>query len=116
MMFLLALSAVLFSGCQYDEVLPQEVEIPIDPISYELDIQPFFDAKCVSCHGGSIPPNLSGSTSYNQLISGSWINTIDPENSALYESIAIGGSMETYATPSERAILLAWIQQGALDN
>ena len=114
----LAITAVLViaSSCQYDEVLPQEVEIPVDPISYSLDIQPFFDAKCVSCHGGSIPPNLSASGSYDVLISGNWINTNDPASSPLYQSIEVGGSMESYATPTERAILYAWIQQGASNN
>ena len=107
---------VFASSCHYDEVLPREVEIPVDPISYSLEIQPFFDAKCVSCHGGSIPPDLSASVSYNELISGNYIDTTNPENSSLYLSVDNGGSMEIYATPEERAILLAWIEQGALNN
>jgi len=111
-----ALILAFASSCHYDEVLPREVEVPTDPISYDLDIQPFFDAKCVSCHGGSVAPNLSASGSYNELVTGNYINTSNPESSLLYTKIDVGGTMESYATPTERAIILAWIEQGALDN
>ncbi len=111
-LFIMALA----TSCHYDEVLPREIEIPVEPISYSLNIQPFFDAKCVSCHAGSVPPDLSASVSYNELISGNYIDTANPENSSLYESIDNGGSMEIYATAEERAILLAWIEQGAMNN
>ncbi|MEP1095586.1 MAG: hypothetical protein ABJG78_10775 [Cyclobacteriaceae bacterium] len=107
---------VFTSSCHYDEVLPQVVELPDEPQSYATDIQPFFEAKCNACHGGSIPPNLSASVSYSELISGNYIDTSNPASSPLYTSIDIGGSMETYATPSERAMVLAWIEQGAPDN
>ena len=107
---------VCASSCYNDEVLPVEVDPITEPQSYELNIQPFFDANCVTCHKGSIPPNLSASESYNALITGSYINTATPENSLLYTKIAIGGSMEPYATPEERAMVLAWIEQGAQDN
>ena len=110
------LVVLLLSSCQYDEVLPPVVEIPDDPVSYELDIQPFFDAKCNQCHGGSIPPNLSATASYNTLVTGNWIDTDNPSNSRIYQSVDVGGSMESYATPTEVALLLLWIEQGALDN
>ena len=115
---LLILGAVLVmvSSCQYDEVLPQVVELPDDPVSYELDIQPFFDAKCTQCHAGSIAPNLSAGVSYDELINNNWINTTTPASSPLYQSIDLGGSMETYASPTERALLLKWIEQGASNN
>ncbi|MDA0195579.1 MAG: hypothetical protein O2887_19045 [Bacteroidetes bacterium] len=113
--FNLAMAAVLMcvSSCYYEDVAPVEVVVPVDPINYELEIQPFFDAKCIACHGGSISPNLSASVSYDELISGNWINTTASESSPLYMSINIGGNMEAYATPAERAIILAWIEQGA---
>lgn len=107
---------VAASSCKYDEVLPREVEVPTETVSYELDIQPFFEAKCVSCHSGGIPPNLEASVSYNELLNNGWLNVEDPANSALYISIELGGSMENYATPEERALVLAWITQGAENN
>jgi mono/diheme cytochrome c family protein len=116
--FNLTMAAILMcvSSCYYEDVAPVEVVIPDDPINYVLDVQPFFDANCIACHGGSISPNLSASVSYEELISGNWINTTAPESSRLYVSIDMGGNMEAYATPAERAIILAWIEQGASGN
>lgn len=116
--FTLAIATIFFtaSSCYYEQVVPAEVEVPTEVISYDLDIQPFFDAKCTSCHGGSVSPNLSRGVSYQELVSGDWIDAEVAEDSPLYQSIAVGGSMEGYATPSERATLLAWIEQGASDN
>ncbi len=112
-----ALLLVVFTtSCYYDEVLPQVVELPDEDISLSIDLQPFFEEKCNSCHGGSVAPNLTSSVAYDELISGNYINTSDPESSLLYTKIIVGGSMESYATLTERAITLAWIQQGALDN
>ncbi len=51
---------------------------PEQLIHYPSDVQPIFDAKCISCHGNTTPDgdlNLTGtvdyrySTSYNQLVS-----------------------------------------------
>ncbi len=111
-----AVALLFFASCYYEEVVPLAVEIGDDPISYELDVQPFFEAKCNACHAGSVPPDLSVEVSYNELISDNWINTEDPASSPLYLSIIEGGSMEIYATPAERAMLLAWIEQEASNN
>jgi len=117
--FLLAASIATFiftfvTGCYYDQVIPEK---PIGDVSYSRDMQPFFNAKCVRCHNGSVPklillPNVS----YDELISGGYVNTADPPNSLLYIKIAPGGSMEQHATSSETAVTLKWIEQGALDN
>jgi len=107
---------VVSYSCKYDEILPPQVELPEDTISYELDIQPFFDAKCVSCHAGTVPPNLEASVSYEILIEDNWVDTAAPAESPLYLSIEIGGSMETYANATERALVLKWIEQGANNN
>lgn len=102
------------TGCYYDKVLPVE---PEGDISYSTDMQPFFDSKCVSCHnGGGVPLDLSPGVSFDALISGNYINASDPASSSLYTKINTGGSMESYATDSERAITLKWIEQGAQNN
>ena len=108
-----AVLLMLNTGCYYDQVLPVE---PEGEISYSIDIQSFFDAKCNSCHGGGVAPNLSAPDSYSTLFSGGYINTSNPESSSLYTEIDVGGGMESYATPSQRALVLKWIEQGALDN
>ncbi len=101
------------TGCYYDQVLPVE---PEGDIHYAQDMQPFFDAKCASCHPDDSQPDLQVGTSYNSLISGNYINTSDPSSSKLYVKISAGGSMEGFATDAERAITLKWIEQGAQNN
>ena len=106
--------AIINTGCYYDQVY---IAPPEGDISYSADIQAFFDASCVSCHnGGGIPLNLDVSVSYNELLNGNYINTATPATSLLYTKIATGGSMEQYATDSERAKTLKWIEQGAKNN
>jgi hypothetical protein len=52
------------------------------PIDYRYDIQPIWDAKCISCHGGSQAPDLRGtetthfSASYQNLIDGGYVSRL----------------------------------------
>jgi hypothetical protein len=102
------------SGCYYDQVLPVE---PEGEISYSMDMQPYFDSKCVTCHNGTgVPLNLTPSVSYDELMSGGYVNTTDPTSSLLYTKIAPGGSMEQYSSSTETAMTLKWIEQGAKNN
>jgi len=101
------------NGCEYVQIMPVE---PEGEISYSLDIQPFFNSKCISCHAGNIPPNLEATVSYDELVADNYINTSNPQNSLLYTKINVGGSMETYVSNTEKALLLKWIEQGAKNN
>lgn len=106
---------LVMSSCTKDYVMPPPPLDPTDTIYYSLDMQPFFDAKCINCHGGA-SPNLEHPGSYDNLIGGGYVDVANPANSSLYIAINVGGSMESYATPEERAMTLAWIEQGALNN
>jgi hypothetical protein len=109
--------AFFASGCYYDQVAPVVVELPDEPLSYSLEIQPIFDAKCASCHNGTgVPLDLSSDVSYDALFSGNYIDKAEPDNSSLYTKIDAGGSMEQYTTATEKAIILKWIEQGAENN
>ena len=111
-----AIAALLFStSCKKEYLQTAPPPDPNVPVSYSADIQPFFNARCVSCHG-SVAPNLAASVSYNNLIQGGYINLATPENSLLYTKINVGGSMEGYANSTERQMTLLWIEQGALNN
>lgn len=103
------------SGCYYDHVLPAQVE---GDISYAQEIQPIFNSKCTSCHGGTSPAiglDLEAANSYNNLINGNFINVSDPVNSLLYVKIN-SGSMAIYASDLDRATILKWIEEGAKNN
>jgi len=110
----LVLLTTLNTGCYYDKVLPPKVE---QEVSYANDMQPFFDAMCTGCHDGTAAPlNLLPDVSYDAIISGGYVNTDDASASIFYVKIIPGGSMESYASEAERALTLAWIEQGAKNN
>ena len=105
----------------YDELVE---EPPIDqPVSFQNDIIPIFNADCnfSGCHNtGGIHPDLTASEAYNSLISeDELIDTDVPENSHLY--IWVNGQGDLPMPPSGTdpfisATILAWIEQGALNN
>lgn len=82
-------------------------------VSYSGDMQPFFDTKCVSCHGSNVP-NLESPGSYDNIINGGYVNTTDPASSTLYT--VLFGFMGNNVSDSEKDMVLRWIEQGALDN
>jgi hypothetical protein len=104
---------VFTTGCYYDEILLPEIEV--GDVSYSEDIQPYFDAECVVCHSaaGGAAPNLEAAVSYDILLNEGWVDIDNPSSSSLYISIAPGGSMATYSSPTETAMVLKWIELGA---
>src|SRR6478735_1718934 len=85
--------AVGLSGCYYDQVASFE-GLPTN-VSLKNDVQPIFNRDCnlSGCHD-AIPshhPSLTPENAYNDLTSGGYVNTTDPEKSILYLSINGGG-------------------------
>jgi hypothetical protein len=121
---LIGVSLILYlafsTGCYYDQVVPVVPELPEEDVSYAGEMQPYFDAKCVSCHNGTgIPLNLVASVSYSNLLTGGsppYVDVANPTSSKLYTKIAAGGSMEQYSSPTETAMTLKWIEEGAQNN
>jgi len=116
-LLLFALVGFLFSSCEYEWIQPIKPPIP-DVVSYSADIQPIFDRDCNSsaCHAaGSTPPDLSEGNSYDALINGNYVDVETPEASILYTTMK-SGSMRFYTNPGDEEIVLAWIEQGALNN
>ena len=91
-------------------------------INYESQIQPIFNANCVSCHtpGGSATLDL---TSYNGVMTGGWtgpaITAGDHVNSLLYQRLILpqfsAGSMPPNVPLSQAQIdlIAQWIDEGA---
>ena len=91
-------------------------------IDYNSQIQPIFNANCVTCHqyGGSATLNL---TTYNGLITGGWSGQSiifgNHEGSLLYQRIiqeeGTDGSMppNNPLSQSEIDLIAQWINQGA---
>lgn len=114
-LFLAGFLLLVVAGCtKYEIPAPELPEgIPAD-VSYSADVQPIFDAKCVSCHGGATSPDLTRDWSYDELIDGDYVNTDDPLESPLYQIFL--GTHDGRATEEEVLTILGWIVEGAEDN
>lgn len=117
--FICALCIItLLGGCYNDAVLPEGPgEIPLD-VSFSQDIIPIFNASCnvAGCHNaGGIPPDLTAANAFSSLNNGGYINTSDPANSKLYQRMA-SDMPPSGINAGDNALVLAWIEQGALDN
>lgn len=120
LLFLSGSLLFLLTACEYDYIVPTPPVAPPpadDTISFAQDVQPFFNAKCVSCHAGSVAPNLISGQSYSACVP-AYVTAGNPETSELYTVCKIGGSMTTYATitPAELDLLYRWIYAGAKND
>lgn len=107
----------VLASCTYDTKEFEEVVIP-DEVSFSVDVVPIFEAKCndSGCHSGAISPDLQADVAYNNLIFGGYVtDTIAAANNLLYTKID-GGSMTSYASDQDRALIKIWIEDGAIDN
>ena len=108
--FLFFLIGLLFS-CEKVTLEPESFDFD-QPVSFQDDVIPIFENKCVSCHNGSREPDLRTDNAYQSLIDDEeYINTSDPEMSKLYTVLL--GSHDARATEIEKNTILAWIKQGA---
>lgn len=78
------------------------------------DIQPIFNANCITCHGAVKSPDLRTGKSYQALTTGGFV-TAPGETSRLYLQLN-SSSHISRATDTERLKILGWINQGALNN
>ena len=114
------LIATGLNACYYDEVATFE-GVPTN-VSLKNDVQPIFDRDCnmSGCHdaGPSHNPSFVKEKAYNDLTSGGYVNTADPENSVLYLSVNGGGMPAGRAPLSEndKKLILGWITDGARNN
>ncbi len=114
-LFLVLLGAFLLHACEYEKIEPVKVT---ETVSYSKDIQPIFNSSCAlaGCHAGGFSPNLSEGSSYDALMNGGFVNITTPNQSKIYTEMAPGGGMSAYTDANAANTVLAWIQQGALNN
>ena len=119
--FLSLLAAtLLFASCQYDFVVQPAPPDPGDSVSFSATILPIFNESCVSCHGvGGITPDLSEPNAFISLQTPGMINNDIPEDSEIYtypnSNLTDKHAWKKY-TDTEAALVLLWIEQGALNN
>ena len=116
---------VLFlAGCEYtfvqhpdaDQEEPQ-ISDPDNPISFATQIVPIFTSRCLDCHDtGGQAPDLTSANAYSSIAS--LVDTDNPASSLLYSYVEPTSSDHDWRqyTASQAALVLLWIQEGALNN
>lgn len=107
---------------------PGPVGDSVAEVSFSEQVLPFFQAKCVSCHGSTwedgelrLEAGLD-LTTYEALMRGSEFGSViepgDPDGSILVEMVAVGDMPEEGepATAEELEALRAWVTEGAKKN
>lgn len=119
LLFLSGTLLSLLTACEYDYIVPTPPVAPPpanDTISYSQDIQPFFTAKCASCHPSVYRPDLTTGKSYAAVIAGSYVVAGKPLESSLYNKCKPGSSMATYTSDTELKLMYRWIYAGAKND
>lgn len=112
--FSIAAAIICFIACEKHSYVVEASVIGTDTVSFGRAIQPIFDAKCISCHGGATAPDLRADNSHKAITNGNYA-TLPAEASALYKAI-VDNSHTSYTVKAEKDSILTWISQGAKDN
>ncbi len=106
------------SACTYETIKPAKpAEVP-STVSFSVNVQPIFNKTCAApgCHSKSgKAPDLTAGSSYTSLTAYGYLDTDVPNQSIIYQKITVG-TMKKYSSDQDAAIILKWIEQGALTN
>jgi cytochrome c551/c552 len=101
------------TGCYYDDLQVAEIPVIEEDVSFATDIQTIFnDNDCMQCHDASRDPDLREGFAYAALVPDYAIPN-DSEGSQLLAKL-VDGHRSVGAT--EKALIKAWIEQGAQNN
>ena len=102
-----------FSSCENYSFMPPVVN-PVDTVYFQAEVQPIFNANCISCHGATKAPDLRDGKSYAALTKGAYVN-LPGETSKLYTKM-IGPDHAPRSSDVDKQSILIWINQGAHNN
>ena len=94
-------------------------------VSFQNEVQPIFNARCITCHGDAGPEDGLSLTSYENVMAGSNAGPVvlpgDPANSELVKRIkGISQPRMPFGqmplTPQQIQLIETWIAQGAQNN
>jgi hypothetical protein len=111
--FVLVAAVEGFSSCEKFSYTPPAVD-PKAIWHLQSDIQPIFNANCISCHGANLSPDIREGKSYLALTKGGYV-ILPGETSRLYTHMTSAGHTAR-STDTEKLKVLYWINQGAQNN
>ena len=123
---LIGFLSVIFATCDKHSGPIIIAPPPVVPISYANEIQPIFNANCVSCHDDAhFALNLQPCCSWDQLWTGGlnapYVNTANPSLSKLHKRI-IGTELPAMPPGGPQLLqsdidkIYRWIEEGAINN
>jgi hypothetical protein len=109
-------SIIGLTSCEYEFIEVGQPDPDIE-VSFSEMIAPIFSGNnCTACHSaGGTPPNLATEQAYNSIVP-ALIDADAPESSRIYMVPAPSSNHPAKYTPAQAALVLAWINQGALNN
>ncbi len=116
---IMALIMMAIASCQYKFIV-EPIPTPPDPedtISFSLEIVPIWTTQeCTGCHNGGISPDLTPDNAYASIMNNNLVEVASPDDSKIYYYPSPNGTHHKVYTSPQSALILAWIEQGALDN
>lgn len=116
----MAIFMMMMSSCQYKFIVEPVIPPPdpTDTISFSQEITPIWESQgCTGCHStGGQNPDLTADNAYSSITGMGLVNTAEPTDSKIYYYPLPDGSHYAKYTSSQGALILLWIEQGALDN
>ena len=126
---LLVVSMMLLSACggqaapAADGTAPAQSSGTAAPVSFQKDILPILQSRCVKCHGGAKTEKGLNVTDYPHLMAGAGadgpvIVASDAAKSKLIQMVQSGKmpKMSAKLLPDQIQKLVDWVNQGALNN
>jgi hypothetical protein len=126
---LLLLASLLLVACTDEPVAPPAVTFPATNVSFNSHVKPVLLYNCAisGCHDGlsSNPDNPSTVTfrleTYSDVLNAGIVSTFDPERSRLAqvlrgELLHPRDPFFEALTENQRAGIIQWIREGALNN
>ena len=102
-----------FSSCEKYSFIVPKVN-PADTVYFQSEVQPIFNAKCISCHGAIKAPDLRDGKSYEALTEGGYVD--QPGNTSELYLKMTGSDHAPKSSDIDKQTVLIWINQGARDN
>jgi len=117
MTLLAGIMLIGLASCQYSTIVPEEVVIPDEPVSYSVDVEPLFTTvNCIQCHPTLMKPDLRVGKSYASITSMNLVVAEKPEESKLWEYIKNRHNSAASLTATQKALIEKWITEGAKNN